>query len=262
MKKLLKRKIEVKDWIRIAALLLFLGALAWGGVLYSRYFRQITSGAQGGSYLENMRLSGILLRNFIVANYPNIGLALVFFLQIFHVIIAVVPSVLITFVSGMVYGVPGGVLVSAAGAAIGTAVSFYLARLLGRRVLTLFVSEKNIAKMEKIIDGNTSALVLLALFFIPSPKDYFAWFIGLTNMKASKYFLISFVGRLPTMLAAAYLGHAALSEKPNYLMLALLAVGGTALFLLFAAFNKKIMSFLKRKKMEPLEEANSQHPVD
>jgi len=157
----------------------------------------------------------------------------------------------------MIYGFWWGMLVNIVGTAIGTAISFYLTRLLGRRVLTLFVSEKNIAKMEKVIDGNTSMLVMLVLFIIPSPKDFFAYFLGLTNMKASKYFLISLIGRIPGMLISTYLGVHILDAKPDYWLLIGCTVFAVSASVLFVVFKDKIMALLKRKKASPLEEANS-----
>ena len=200
MKNILKRKIEAPDIIRMAGIAILLAVLIWGGIFYTRTF--LGTGDSSGNFIDNMLASAEILRTFITTDRPALGFVIMLLLETMPVIIAAVPSSVTSFVGGMVYGVWGGMLVSAIGAALGTAISFFLSRLLGRRVLTLFVSEKNIARMEALMDGNTSALVLLALYVIPTPKDFFAYFIGLTNMKASKFFLISAVGRIPGMLVA------------------------------------------------------------
>jgi uncharacterized membrane protein YdjX (TVP38/TMEM64 family) len=253
VKRILKRKIEAGDWIRIAAIAVFLGLLAWAAAAYLRTFGQFTgleAAEQAGNWLQrllgNMNASGIAFRDYISAHYPKSGLAVMFLLQVLLVVIAAIPSWIVAFACSMIYGMGWGLLINIAGAALGTAISFYLARLLGRRVLTLFVSEKNISKIEKLLDGNTSLWVLLFLFIIPSPKDLFSYFIGLTNMKAPKYFLISLFGRLPTMLAVAYLGAHILDR--NYVPLAVCFAAAVLATAFFVIFKDKIMAMLKSKK--------------
>jgi len=245
-KQILKRKIEPPDIVRMAGIAVLLALLVWGGIFYTRTF--LHAGGDAGGFLDNMLASAEVLKTFIATDRPVIGLAVMMFLQIMPVIVSAVPSSVTSFVGGMIYGVWGGMLVSIAGAAIGTAVSFYLARLLGRRVLTLFVSEKNIAKMEGLVDGETSALVLMALYALPTPKDFFAYFIGLTNMRASKLFLISAVGRVPGMLAATYLG-ANILER-NYLPLVLCLVFIAAVGVLLVIFRSRIFALLNKKAQE------------
>jgi len=252
-KSILKRKIGVGDIVRIGMILAFIGLMIWAAVMYMRTFGQITTGGameQTGNWLQrwldNMTASGIAFKDYISAQYPKTGLAVMFILQILLVVTAAIPSMLISFASGMIYGMGWGMLTSIVGAAIGTAISFYLARLLGRRVLTLFVSEKNIVKIEKILEGNTSFWVLLFLFAIPSPKDFFSYFIGLTNMKASKYFLISVVGRIPTMLAIVYLGAHILDR--SFIPLAVCFAFLVLAAVLFMIFKDKVMAPLKGRK--------------
>jgi len=248
----LKRKLETPDVIRIIGIVVLIGLLVWGGIFYTRTF--LNSGDNSGNFLENMQASGMYLRDFIVDEQPAWGFALMMFLQIMPVVVSAVPSSLTSFVGGMIYGFWGGMFITIVGAAIGTAISFFLARLLGRRVLTLFVSQKNIAKMEKLIDGNTSTLVLLFLFIVPSPKDFFAYFIGLTNMSAMKFFAISAIGRIPGMVVTVYFGTLALNENPNWtLIVSVTAVAAVVSALVFV-FSRRIMRFLggkvRRENME------------
>jgi len=240
----LERKIETPDIIRMVGIVIVICLLVCGGIFYTRTF--LNSGDNSGNFLENLQSSGVGLRDFILSEQPAWGFVIIMFLQVMPVIIAAVPSSLFSFVGGMIYGFWGGIAVATVGAAIGTAISFYLARLLGRRVLTLFVSKKNIDKIEKMLEGNTSTLVLLFLFIVPTPKDFFSYFIGLTNIKARRYFLISAVGRIPGMVSAVYLGTLALGENPNYWL-----IGGVTVFALTVSavtivFSKKIIAFLKR----------------
>ena len=259
-KHILKRKIEAGDIVRIVGILLFVGFVVWMTVLFSREFEVITAGGgqsgavPAGNFLDKMLLSAQNLTEYISSNFGAYAVVVLTFLQFLQVVITAIPAAITSFASGMIYGVWGALLISAVGTALGTALTFYLTRLLGRRVLTLFVSQKNIDKMENFIDADTSTLVLFILFIIPSPKDFFPFFVGLTKMKAWKFFLISFIGRLPGMFVTSYLG-ATVADR-NWVLLIGMTIFAIAASALFVIFNKKIMELLKRKKAQPLE-ANS-----
>jgi len=258
-KSLLKRKIEAGDIVRIAGILIFVGFAVWLTILFTQKFEAITAnggqapGAGGGgaasvvlAFLDNLLASAQNLTEYIAVNFGAYAALVLTFLQFMQVVITAIPAAITSFASGMIYGVWGGMLISAVGTALGTALTFYLTRLLGRRVLTLFVSQKNIDKMEGFIDANTGIFVMLVLFVIPSPKDFFPFFVGLTNMKAWKFFLISFVGRLPGMFITSYLG-ATVAER-NWGLLIGMTIFACAASALFVVFNKKIMALLGRAK--------------
>jgi len=249
-KKFLKRKIEAGDIIRMAGILIFTGLSVWLVVLFTRYFQEYTSGAaltgnlleKGMQYLDNLMGSAENLANDLANTYGGYTVFVLTFLQFLQVVISAIPAAITSFASGMIYGVWGGLLISMVGTAIGTALTFYLTRLLGRRVLTLFISRKNIDKMEGFMDADTSALVMLILFIVPSPKDFFPFFVGLTNMKAWKFFLISAVGRIPGMFITAYLG--ATVANRNWGLLVGMTIFAVVLSASFVIFNKKIMALM------------------
>ena len=253
-KSILKREIEAGDIIRMVGIVIFVGIAIWLTIWFSQKFEAITaSGGQPGggapnNFLEKLLASAQGLKEYIVVNHPRTGILVLTLLQFLQVIITAIPSSITSFASGMIYGWPMGLLISSVGSALGTAVTFYLTRLLGRRVLTLFVSRKNIEKMENFINAETSTLVLFILFVIPSPKDFFPFFVGLTNMKAWKFFLISLIGRIPGAFIGCYLG--ATVDNRNWALLIGMTVFAVTVSALFVIFNNKIMALLKKKKPE------------
>jgi len=264
-KQFLKRKIEAGDIVRMAGILIFAALAVWLTVLFTRKFGDITAGESSGAFLENL-LSGKFLDDllraaesltgYISVNYGAYAAVVFVFLQFMQVVITAIPAAITSFASGMIYGVWGALLISMVGTAMGTALTFYLTRLLGRRVLTLFISQKNIDKMENFIDADTGAFVMLILFIIPSPKDFFPFFVGLTKMKAWKFFLISAVGRIPGMFVTSYLG--ATVANRNWGLLIGMTVFAVTASVLFVVFNKQLMALLKRKKAAP--DAAEAHP--
>jgi len=261
VKTILKRKIEAGDIIRITGLLIFLGLTIWLSILFARYFGAYTANGEpsvkfpesllSGEYLNNLMGSAENLSRDLSGKYGAYTVLVLTFLQFLQVVISAIPAAITSFASGMIYGAWGGLLISMVGTALGTTLTFYLTRLLGRRVLSLFISKKNIEKMEGFIDADSSVLVLFVLFIIPSPKDFFPFFVGLTNMKAWKFFLISAIGRIPGMFLTAYLG--ATVANRNWGLLIGVTVFSIVISAMFVIFNKKIMVLLNRKTAVPQE---------
>lgn len=233
----LKRKPEKRDWLNIAVITALLLLFVRVGFEYTRLFGEVRGGGLAAS-AENLRR--------IILSYDGAGILVTLLLHVLHVVVSVIPAALIQFAGGLIYGIPIGMAIGIIGVSIGTALSFYLSRLLGRRVMTLFISEKNINRLERLVSGNTSAIVLLLLFMLPTPKDFFAYFFGLTNMKASKFFLISAVGRLPGMLVATYLGAGVLGQ--SYAPVIVVSVLSCAAIVSFYLFKDKIIGLISGKE--------------
>jgi uncharacterized membrane protein YdjX (TVP38/TMEM64 family) len=233
----LKRKPEPQDWINIASIILLTGVSIFVGIKYRHIFGEVNTSDIIG---EAERLQSYIL------NYGETALAIIFGLQFMQVIVALIPSMVVQFAGGMIFGMGKGMLVGITGVAAGTAAAFYISRLLGKRMLTLFVSEKNIQRLEGLVSSDTSSLILLALYILPTPKDLIAYFLGVTKIKASRLFIISALGRLPGMFISTYLG-AHLFER-NYMLMA--AVAGTAGLLSFLTFlfKGKILEVLRGEK--------------
>jgi len=229
----IKRRLEARDWLNIIAILLLIGL----SIVIARAYGRVFGGVQEGGLLaqaENLRL--------FILSYGRWGLLIITALHWLQVVVAIIPSVMVQFVGGLIYGMGLGMLTGLVGINLGTAVSFYLSRLLGRRVVTLFVSDKDLHKLDGLITSDTGTLLLLLLFILPTPKDFIAYFAGLTDMRASRFLLISAVGRLPGMFVATYLGSHLLTR--NYLLLGLVVVLCCAVGLLSFIFRDRIWKLM------------------
>ena len=183
------------------------------------------------------------IKDFILS-YGGAGKMIVLLMQMLHVIISVIPGAVVQFAAGITYGMIWAMILGILGNLIGTVIAFYISRILGRRVVTLFVSEKKMIKIEKLLSNDKSAAALWILFIVPFPKDILAYFIGLTNMKASKFFLISTIGRLPGMFVSTYLGMTLLSG--NYALIITASVLCGIVFLLLYIFKNRILKFISK----------------
>lgn len=232
----LKRKPELRDWLNITLIIIIIGVIVWLGNEYTRVF-----GAAGGdlaSSAENLRQ--------LLLSYGPFGIWVLIFLHVFHVVVSFVPAVIVQFGGGVVYGMLTGMLAGYAGMLVGTTISFYLSRLLGRRVVTLFVDEKTIHKLDGLISGNISAIALFLLFLIPFPKDFIAYFIGLTKMRFDKFLLIDILGRTPGMLISTYMGAHILDK--NYALIIGMIILCLVLTLITYICRHKILAIVAGKR--------------
>ncbi|MCL1807164.1 MAG: VTT domain-containing protein [Oscillospiraceae bacterium] len=181
----------------------------------------------------------------VVLSYGNKGVAALIVLHIVQDVVSVIPAAVAQFAGGMIYGLWMGVFTATVGIAISTAINFYATRLLGRRMVSLFVSEKMINRAEAIMAGGVSSLVIFILFVIPFPKTMIVYFVALTQYKAWKLFLLSAVGRLPGMILSTYAGTAIMSGKtPLIIALSFCAVSGLVLVI----FRKRIMNAITKPR--------------
>jgi len=233
----LKRKLEKRDIVNVTAFLLFAAFIVFLGMEYMKVYGEIKG--------DSMLATAENLRQYLLS-YGNAGLWIMTSLHALHVIVAFIPAALIQFAGSAIYGMTVGMLIGVVGMAVGTAITFYISRFLGKRMVTLFVGEKHLGKLEDKLSGGVSAVMLLFLFIIPFPKDFIAYFMGFTNIKASKFFLISAVGRLPGMLITSYLGAHVIGGEYKALM-AVTGACGLLMALLFI-YKNRIWEFMSRKR--------------
>ncbi|MBQ2758013.1 MAG: TVP38/TMEM64 family protein [Clostridia bacterium] len=159
-----------------------------------------------------------------------------------QVILAPVPGHPFEVVAGYSFGVLWGVLLTTAGALIGSVIAFWLSRIFGAGVVKMFYNEEKLQKVSFLRTSKQRTLFAFIFFLIPGvPKDMLAYFMGLTAMPLGTFMLISTVGRLPGILVAV-LGGAAASERSPLLIALFIAA-----FLLIVALTAWLSRYRKAK---------------
>ena len=130
-----------------------------------------------------------------------------------QVILAPIPGHPFEVVAGYSFGIFGGLLLTSLGAAIGSAVAFWISRRFGAKVVKSFYSDKKLQKVFFLKASDKQNAFTFIFFLIPGvPKDMLAYFMGLTEMRFSVFMLLSVVGRLPGIFIAV-LGGAAIGTR-------------------------------------------------
>ncbi|MBN1648901.1 MAG: TVP38/TMEM64 family protein [Spirochaetales bacterium] len=177
-------------------------------------------------------------------NSQGIRAWLVFvFVQIFQVIIFVIPGEFTQIAGGYLFGVFAGGLLSLAGITIGSVANFYIARLSGADFVRKIIGEERYERFRKVLSSERQVMTFFILFLIPGiPKDIVCYFTGLSTLSLARFLVFSTIGRIPGIVISVIFG-AALVE--NRIVLMIILAGLSLLFFLLGLFIRK--KFIKVK---------------
>ena len=145
--------------------------------------------------------------NAFLLQYKTASIFVYIGLQIFQIIVSIIPGQALQFASGYAYSFWLGYLYSIIGVAIGTLVTFYLARLLGKDALHIIFGEEKFSRFVHTLNSKKSYLILFVIFLIPGiPKDLFTYAAGVSEIKLKPFLLLSLIGRTPAMMGSVMMG--------------------------------------------------------
>lgn len=180
---------------------------------------------------EHGRLSAITdagkLRLWIT-NLGYIGPVTIIALMAIAVIINPIPSAPIALASGAAFGHTWGTIYVVAGAAIGAAGAFWIARLLGQELLVRLFGKKI------MLGWLGSQNILMALVFVSRlipflSFDLVSYGAGLTQIKAWRFLLATLLGLVPASFLLAHFGGEMAATDLNEAMLLILLLGGVTI---------------------------------
>ncbi|MDD9985589.1 MAG: TVP38/TMEM64 family protein [Spirochaetaceae bacterium] len=165
--------------------------------------------------------------------------------QVLQVVVFVIPGEFPQLAAGYLFGIPLGIVLTLGGAALGSAIGFLLARLLGRPFLHAIVSEKRSSQVEDLIASPRGVGMLFLLYLIPGiPKDVLCYVAGIGPLRLGVYLLASTVGRLPGVAVSVISGDAAAERQWAVVAIAL----GIAVVFFVVGFllRRRLMEVLQR----------------
>jgi uncharacterized membrane protein YdjX (TVP38/TMEM64 family) len=134
--------------------------------------------------------------------------------QVFHVIVFVIPGEVVQIAGGYLFGIWPGTLYSVAGILIGSPIDFYLARLLGVPFVNALFPSERVEKTRNLLGSRGSKVVFFFLFLIPGiPKDFLCYVAGLTPIRFRFFIVASMVGRLPGIIGSSLVGNSAAEKR-------------------------------------------------
>lgn len=201
--------------IRLA---LALGAAAAFGLAYllSTEFRSEVN--QAAEILYRGDISG--LRDYILSfgAWAPVVSAL---LMIFQALVAPLPAFVLTFANGLAFGTFWGGMLSLGSATLAAAISFWLARALGRGPIEALVGKAGLESADRWFARWGVYAVLIARLVPILSFDVISFAAGLTRMGFWGFLIATAVGAAPATFVYSYLG----GRAPQYVQVLLVAFG-------------------------------------
>lgn len=186
------------------------------------------------------------LEELVDKNYV-LGLSVYLLLQVLQVVVALIPGGVIQILGGVLFGGIWGTVFCTLGIFLGSAMVFFAVRKFGMPIVEAFIDRKGIKRFEFLNDSKKLEIAVFILFLVPGvPKDVLTYIAPLTRIKPSSFFVLSMLGRMPTIILSVVFG-ANLSEGnivQAVIIFAVVAVFGIVGIL----YHDKIEALLKRKK--------------
>lgn len=146
--------------------------------------------------------------------YETVSIFVYIMLQIIQVVISVIPGQVFQMAAGYLYGFWPALIYAMTGAIAGTAISFMLAKLLGRDFLHIIFGEEKISYYIERLNSKRVYVIVFLIYLIPGiPKDMVSYAAGVSEIKFRPFIILSAVGRIPGMVGSLLMGTMLEEEK-------------------------------------------------
>jgi uncharacterized membrane protein YdjX (TVP38/TMEM64 family) len=211
----MKLSVRTVRWIRFALGLGVLVAVGLGYLL-SEGFRSEVDRAV--AILSRGDVAG--LRDYILS-FGVWAPVISALLMILQALVAPLPAFVLAFANGLAFGTFWGGMLSLASASLAAAVSFWIARLLGRGAVEALAGRAHLGAADRWFLRWGAYAVLIARLVPVVSFDIVSYAAGLTRMGFWRFMLATVVGMAPATFIYAYLGE----QAPQYVQVLLVAFG-------------------------------------
>ncbi len=180
-----------------------------------------------------------------ISGYKSAGIIVYFVCQILQIVITVLPGQVIQMAGGYIFGFFLTFILTIAGAFAGTAISFYLAKLLGKNAVKIICGREKYEKYRKLMHTKKAMTAVFLIYLIPGlPKDIVSYIAGAADVDPFDFFFISLAGRTPAMSISILMG--VLIYGKNYVSAVIVAVIILVIVLICIIKRKNLISFLEK----------------
>ncbi len=177
----------------------------------------------------------------VLDSVQNNPLAPLWFVLIYAVAVTlVVPASALTLLSGPLFGFWGGLLLTTIGANLGCHLSYFLAKLLGKDLVTKFIKGGSfIENAQKKAQDNSFVFMMYARLIPLFPFAGVNYLSGIIGIRYRDYAIATLFGMIPGSAVYVYLGYSASNIRDNPLGL----VVSIVVLILFTV----VMTVVKKK---------------
>ena len=167
-----------------------------------------------------------------------------FGLQIMQIIVSVLPGQVFQIAAGYYFGFVMGLVYSLIGAAIGTTITYFVAKWLGSDAIEILFGKEKIDKLVKMLNSNRAYNIVFLLYLIPGiPKDLIGYAAGISSINFRILLVLSLIGRTFGMSGSLLFGY--LYAQKEYTLMYIVAAIAVIVFLICVIYRKKISKWME-----------------
>ena len=126
-----------------------------------------------------------------------------------QIVVAIIPGGAMEIGAGYAFGTVEATILCTIGSIIGCALVFWFVKSFGVKFVEAFFPIEKIQNLKFLQNEKKRDILSFVIFLIPCmPKDLISYFMGLTNIKLSRWLIISTVARIPAIIVSAMGGQA------------------------------------------------------
>lgn len=140
-------------------------------------------------------------------SFGNWGKVVFVLIRALQTIVKFIPSEPLEIASGYIFGTFGGCFLCLLGTEIGSVAIILLTKLIGERFINAILSQKQIETAKTYIGKINFKISLFIIYVIPgTPKDLLTYFQFMMPVSVPKFFLITAVARIPSIITSTWCG--------------------------------------------------------
>lgn len=202
-------------WVRFALAVATLVAFALAYLLSAGFRSEVE---QAAGILGRGDVAG--LRDYILS-YGAWAPVVSTLLMVLQALAAPLPAFLLSFANGLAFGTFWGGMLSLAGATLAAAISFWLARALGRMPVEALIGNTSLESADRWFLRWGAYAVLVARLVPVVSFDVISFAAGLTRMRFWSFIVTTAIGMTPATFVYSYLG----GHAPQYVNVLLIVFG-------------------------------------
>lgn len=152
-------------------------------------------------------------------------------LEMIQALLAPIPGQAIEAVSGYLFGPWLGTLYPMIGLALGSFITFSLARRFGRPLVVKLIGQQSMARLDDLVRRGGAPFFFLIWLLPFAPDDLACVAAGLTPMPTRQFLILMILGRLPGVFVSVLVGANVARIKPIWWVLLFVAIALAALVL-------------------------------
>lgn len=166
-------------------------------------------------------------------------------IQVFQIIVSVIPGQIIQFAAGYAYNFWLGYLFSIIGIGLGTLITFYIAKFLGTDFIHMVFGEERLGRYVERLNSKKGMTILFILFLIPGvPKDMLSYAAGVSEIRFFPFLIINLVARTPALMGTILIG--TFFRSHSYVGMYIMIGVAVVMFVLGLIFKDKVMKQLDK----------------